>query len=453
MAFIVFNMLEEPGHIIPSFKLARSLAARGHRVGYLETLDFEQTIREQGFEFFPLFAELYPRGYVARHQRLDRFARLREKHRKIDAEIALFEMGAIEARIRDLGPDVLLVDHAVNAVALAARAVSVPCAIVNIILPDGEEPGIPPLDSPLAFGRGLLSRLRVELAWKRHHALRAAKKRLLDPARRLGIPIDPRPDWADWVRKYAGRCGVTPEQIDFRTTFSVPSLLSFPELCLCPKDFDFPRSTRPHRVHVESIDVARHEDETPALDASLTGRRLVYCSVGTQGHRYPLVGKLFQALLSAARDLPGYEFVIATGGAASLGVIPENVHPIAKAPQIRLLRRASVAITHGGLGTVKECIYLGVPMIVFPQMYDQPGNAARVAHHGLGAVGSEKHLSPASLRDLILHVDTDPEIRRRMDRMQRRFHEVESSGIGVSRVEALMNSQKSRNGSAVTNHS
>jgi UDP:flavonoid glycosyltransferase YjiC (YdhE family) len=97
--------------------------------------------------------------------------------------------------------------------------------------------------------------------------------------------------------------------------------------------------------------------------------------------------------------------VLATGShlrPEEIGNVPANVVVLQRAPQITILKRASAMITHGGLGSVKECVAHGVPMLVFPLDVDQPGNAARVAHHGLGLVGGDvaKTSSRALLRML-----------------------------------------------------
>ena len=94
-------------------------------------------------------------------------------------------------------------------------------------------------------------------------------------------------------------------------------------------------------------------------------------------------------------------------------------------------------INHGGLGTIKECIYFGVPMIVFPMMRDQPGNAARVAYHGLGIVGQSR-VSAGQVNALIDTVERNPSFRARAEAMGKKFREIEDSGIGIQVIERLV---------------
>jgi zeaxanthin glucosyltransferase len=67
-----------------------------------------------------------------------------------------------------------------------------------------------------------------------------------------------------------------------------------------------------------------------------------------------------------------------------LGPIPSNAIVVSKAPQIELLKRAALCITHAGINTALESLAQGVPMVAIPIGFDQPGVAARIAYHGAG---------------------------------------------------------------------
>jgi zeaxanthin glucosyltransferase len=108
-----------------------------------------------------------------------------------------------------------------------------------------------------------------------------------------------------------------------------------------------------------------------------------------------------------------------------------------------MLGRASIMITHGGLGGVKEAIFFGVPMIVFPCRWDQPHNAARIVYHGLGVRGDINNDSVGQIHSLIDAVDKDPQFKSRIDAMSRTFREIENSGVGVSTVETIISDSRS----------
>jgi UDP:flavonoid glycosyltransferase YjiC (YdhE family) len=64
--------------------------------------------------------------------------------------------------------------------------------------------------------------------------------------------------------------------------------------------------------------------------------------------------------------------------------LPANTLVVRTAPQIELLKHAVLCITHAGLNAALEALAQGVPMVAIPIGHDQPGVAARIAHHGVG---------------------------------------------------------------------
>jgi MGT family glycosyltransferase len=77
------------------------------------------------------------------------------------------------------------------------------------------------------------------------------------------------------------------------------------------------------------------------------------------------------------------------------------------APQIELLKRAALCITHAGLNTALESLAQGVPMVAIPIGYDQPGVASRIAYHGVGEFVEVEDLTAKRLSELIQRVRRD----------------------------------------------
>jgi MGT family glycosyltransferase len=137
---------------------------------------------------------------------------------------------------------------------------------------------------------------------------------------------------------------------------------------------------------------------------------VVYISLGTivKGAK-----KFFQQCIEAFRDEP-VNVIISTGktfDAQKLKNIPSNVQIYPSVPQIEVLRMADVFVTHGGMNSISEALVYGVPMIVIPFMTDQPVNARQVETLGLGKRMDYQTLNSQSLKETVLSVLSDGEIK------------------------------------------
>jgi len=96
-----------------------------------------------------------------------------------------------------------------------------------------------------------------------------------------------------------------------------------------------------------------------------------------------------------------------------LGPIPPNTVIVPAAPQIELLKRAALCLTHAGLNTTLEALGLGVPLVAIPIGYDQPGVAARIAYHRVGEYLELDDLTARGLSGMIRKVLDDPSYREK----------------------------------------
>src|SRR5258708_15846864 len=100
---------------------------------------------------------------------------------------------------------------------------------------------------------------------------------------------------------------------------------------------------------------------------------------------------VFRTIVAAVPKHKGEELVISIGNVLrpeQIGPVPTNAIVVNHAPQLELLKKASVCITHAGFNTVLEALTQGVPQVAIPITNDQPGVAARIAAHQTCVVGS-----------------------------------------------------------------
>ena len=110
---------------------------------------------------------------------------------------------------------------------------------------------------------------------------------------------------------------------------------------------------------------------------------LVYISMGTViNDRRDFYAKCIEAL----RD-QNVNVVISCGNAVnreSLGALPDNIHVYPYVDQLDILSKADVFITHCGMNSVSESLYMAAPMVLYPQTSEQKAVARRVMEIGAG---------------------------------------------------------------------
>ncbi len=74
----------------------------------------------------------------------------------------------------------------------------------------------------------------------------------------------------------------------------------------------------------------------------------------------------------------------------ALGKIPDNIKIKDHLPQIEVLKKADLFISHGGMNSVNESMYFGVPMIFYPQIQEQRINSRRIEQLEAGIYYKEK---------------------------------------------------------------
>ncbi|CAN7542027.1 glycosyltransferase [Paenibacillus sp. LjRoot153] len=135
-------------------------------------------------------------------------------------------------------------------------------------------------------------------------------------------------------------------------------------------------------------------------------RKHIYISLGTVFNRSINFYKLCMEALGSTEQA----IVMSIGNnvhLSDLGEIPPNFTVKPYVPQTELLPYTKLFITHGGMNSVHEALYYGVPLIVIPQSADQPIIAEQVDSIGAGITLQMQSLTPAQLREAVDQVLSD----------------------------------------------
>jgi zeaxanthin glucosyltransferase len=197
--------------------------------------------------------------------------------------------------------------------------------------------------------------------------------------------------------------GIKPNWEDPSSLFS-----DLPWITQCPREFDFESSHRPRQFHYAGL---FHDGKgRPELSFPwdrLTGEPIVYASMGTLQNGNADVFRTIAAAV-AKKDA---QLVLSIGNVLrpeQISPVPKNAIVVNYAPQLELLKKASVCITHAGFNTVLEALTQGVPQVAIPITNDQPGVAARIAAHQTGVVASLEKLTVSHLSTLLDEVFNNP---------------------------------------------
>jgi hypothetical protein len=138
---------------------------------------------------------------------------------------------------------------------------------------------------------------------------------------------------------------------------------------------------------------------------------VIYISLGTINH---LDMGFYRAVFEAFTQYPA-QFILAAGkqtDITQLGAIPTNFVVRHYVPQLAILERADAFITHGGMNSVHEGVYYGVPEVVVPHQIEQLLNGKRVAQTGAGLLLGDQYpwgrVTAAALRVALDAVLQDP---------------------------------------------
>lgn len=178
-------------------------------------------------------------------------------------------------------------------------------------------------------------------------------------------------------------------------------------------------------------------DVDPALLAQIGERPLVYVSMGTAFNQDRTVIKTLIAAFGGRDEF----FMITTGrrfDLASFGPLPENIRLHHWLPQIALLKHASLFVSHGGLNSVHDGLYFGVPLLLCPQQEEQTMNSSRVVELGAGLILRKKHFSVEALRQSAGQLLTNPRFRENAQKIGETFRAAGGMSRAVDEIEALL---------------
>ncbi len=168
----------------------------------------------------------------------------------------------------------------------------------------------------------------------------------------------------------------------------------------------------------------------------LENKKVMYISMGTIYNNDTSLIRLF---IDTFRHTD-WIVVISAGynmDISQLENIPGNIIIKRYVPQLQILKRVDLFITHGGMNSISEAILCNIPMIVIPQSADQPVVARRIEMLGAGVALDKNKLSPSLLTDSMNRVAADREFKENIGRIRESFIKAGGYAKGVDEIFAF----------------
>lgn len=383
----IFN-IPAHGHINPTLALTVSLVKRGYRVTYPVTDEFVKAVEETGAE---------PLNYRSTLNIDPQQIRELMKNKKDMTQAPMMFMKEMEEVLPQLEalyendkPDLILFDFMAMAGKMLAEKFGIEAVRLCSTYAQNEH---------FSF-KSMSEEFKIELTPEQEAALKNANlpsfnfEEMFEPAK-LNIVFMPRA-----FQPYG-------ETFDERFSFVGPSLAK--------RKFQ--------------------EKDTPVISDS--GRPVMLISLGTAFNAWP---EFYHMCIEAFRDTK-WQVIMAVGTTIdpeSFDDIPDNFSIHQRVPQLEILKKAELFITHGGMNSTMEGLNAGVPLVAVPQMPEQEITARRVEELGLG-----KHLQPedttvASLREAVSQTDGNLDVLKRVKDMQEHIKQAGGAEKAADEIESFL---------------
>jgi zeaxanthin glucosyltransferase len=402
------------GHYRPAFALAKSLAERRVACTFFGFERDRQVVERAGFPFAALSREDYPDPIRPPefHQLSvrEQFRTLRKVRCAADRALVDIDVGQLRT------VEVVVCDALFSEGRRIATRASLPTILLHTSLPhEIHRPrgarALPPMTSLLGPATTWREQLRVDWEWWWRW-----RQFWVHPGQ---LPLMVYYAGAAWRRQLRTTAHTEPEL----------------ELVACPRSFDFATPEQPNLCYGEPLVATEPE----CVSSSSTSPADVYVAFGTNDlFCGPAAVRFVRRLLHVAAGERDLTFLVALSPRLRAQLSHEiacNVRLAELVDQIAALRSARLMVTHGGLNSVKECIREGVPMLVVPITWDQPGNAARVRFYRLGLVLDVEKASENDIRLALRQLLSNPEYRRRIEALKQTFEHEERMAPLANAVE------------------
>jgi hypothetical protein len=440
------DVYKEQGHWLPTLKWAEDMLKSGHTVNYMGIVDCEGVVKAfpiaingavTSFPYSRIFENIYPLGYtteshtspnerwrpdhiwaIAYSALGEDLARYKDKLNKDLYEDALH----FYQTMTNVNPDLLVSGYFTSLESLLIHKIY----DVNVVITTtylrhpSEDPAMRAIQNLMAFSPTEFFKL-VNLC--RYGDLKQAA-------------LDAEEDFVDLLQD---------PEIDIEDF--VEDLQYFDELIPCPREYEYTHYNPGEKVHyVEPciLDRDLNSSTNSVLDSTVIGagnKKLIFVTAGSQVLDYEGKARhLFHCMCEAMRsaELNDYRLVLGVGSKLINDYEwtefknQSNIIFASWVPQRAILSAPNLefALIHGGLATIKECVYNNKKFLILPLGKDQIDNAMRLRKYGINNMVPVESITPKVLIDAIVNLKSDRKTLENLSKLSEVFQSVERESPG-----------------------
>jgi len=397
MAKVLFFNLPAYGHTNPTLPVVAELVQRGEQVIYYSSEAFRPAIEQAGATFRGVDAFFNERTFV--DENLVRFS-----YTLIRATQEI--ISTILSEVRADKPDYILYDSICPWGKCLAQILQVP-AIASFTTLTRPHSLLHP-EVLASLPAAMPSMIQMSFEGRRELAKFLAITKQLHETYHI-----PRPDLAEVMNNLA----------------ELNIVYTTKQLQIYPNSFD-------ESFKFVGPSIGLHAEAPSFPFDELGDEPVIYISLGTI---FNDKGDFYRLCLEAFADL-AYRVVMSVGSRTDirhLGTIPGNFIVKPFVPQLQLLPRAALFITHSGMNSVSEGLWAGVPLLMIPQAADQFFIAQRVQRLGAGKMLRKTKLNAHRLRKAAEEILAQPAFQLRSANIGASLRQAGGPTLAVDEIEAF----------------
>lgn len=443
------DVYKEQGHWLPTLKWAEDLSKLGHSVEYMGILDCKGIVKAYPVQnqennlapipYSPLFENIYPLGYTTECHTSPN-ERWRPDHiwaiaySALGEDLTLYKDKLGEDLYKDaqcfyktmktVDPDLLVSGYFTSLESLLIYKIYNKNVVISTtyLRHPSEDPAMRAIQNLMAFSPTEYFKL-VNLC--RYKELKLAASNAGEDS--VDLLQDPEMEMENFVA----------------------DLENFDELIPCPRAYEYAHYNPGEKVHYVEPCILKRDLEPSAenqwdenlLDEKLYPK-LIFVTAGSQVLDYEGKARhLFHCICEAMRSAELREYHLVLGVGSKLINDYEwtefknqsNITFVNWVPQRALLASSNLkfALIHGGLATIKECIYNNKKFLILPLGKDQIDNALRLRKYGIENTVPIENISPKVLIDAIVNLESDRKALQNLESLSKIFQKAEMENLGT----------------------